>query len=762
MPESEENYRRLFEHMSEGFAYCRMIFDNGQPVDFIYLDVNPAFEALTGLRNVVGKSVTEVIPGIRESDPRLFEVYGRVASGGKPEKLEMFVEALQTWFSISVYSPSDECFVSVFDVITQHKYALDALRTIERRYRLISENSADVIWTLDLASMRFTYVSPSVMRLRGYTAEEVMAGSLEATMTPESFQTVMDELPGRLVAFSAGDESAHVWTTELLQPRKDGSIVATESVTRVVGDAQGHAMEVVGVTRDITERKRAEEQREKLQLQLLQAQKMESVGRLAGGVAHDFNNLLTVINGHCDLMLRRLDARDPVHASVAEIRKAGGRAAELTRQLLAFSRKQIIEPRALDLNQLISESRDMFGRLIGEDIELAIDLAPDLGHVLAGEGQLQQVLMNLVVNARDAMPEGGRLTIRTARRTGIPACVSTAPDAKPEEYVLLVVSDTGVGMDEETRKRACEPFFTTKGEGAGTGLGLATVYGIVEQCGGWIDIASEPENGATFTIGLPRTAAPALPGERPPSSGSLRGSETVLVVEDQDDVRKLAVMVLQQYGYRVLEAANGEEALLLSARHAGPLHLLLTDVVMPGMTGKELADRLRPLRPGLPVLYMSGHPGNVIARRGVLDSGVNYIPKPFDPDDLARKVREVLGSSRPASRVLVVDDDDGVRDLFQGVLEGAGYEVLSAGNGEQAMAIVQSHALDVVVTDLVMPVREGIETIRAIRKGYPALKIIAVSGAFSGSFLEAAQILGASAALMKPVTPEQLLAAVRA
>ena len=305
-------------------------------------------------------------------------------------------------------------------------------------------------------------------------------------------------------------EEGAITTFEEVVTGADGvahSFVSTKGVLR---NGDGEPIGLFGVSRDVTERNKTEEHRAKLQMQLLQAQKMESVGRLAGGVAHDFNNLLTVINGYSDLMLRRLDTHDPFHASLTEIRKAGGRAADLTRQLLAFSRKQVIEPKPLDLNQLISASRDMLSRLIGEDVEVAIHLARDLGYVFADSGQLHQVLMNLVVNARDAMPEGGRLTIETVRAGRDYA--NLPPDAAPGEYALLTITDTGAGMDEETRKRAFEPFFTTKAEGVGTGLGLATVYGIVQQCGGWIDVASAPGQGARFTIGLPWMAARAATG----------------------------------------------------------------------------------------------------------------------------------------------------------------------------------------------------------------------------------------------------------
>ncbi len=400
----------------------------------------------------------------------------------------------------------------------------------------------------------------------------------------------------------------------------DGEERWVSSWGRVFFDPKGKAVRFVGVTLDITSRKKLEDQ-------FRQAQKLESIGRLAGGIAHDFNNLLTIINGYSDFLLEDMDAKAPSRQPLTEIRKAGQRAAELTRQLLAFSRKQAFDPKPLDLNELISGSRNMLARLIGEDIELVTKLAPDLGNVYADGGQIHQVLMNLVVNSRDAMPKGGCLRIETG---------------KDADYALLVVADNGSGMDEETRRHVFEPFFTTKREGVGTGLGLATVYGIVKQCGGWIDLDTAPGQGATFTIGLPRTAAVIAPSRLPEQHGSAEVSETVLVVEDQDEVRVLAATILKAAGYRLLEARSGDEALLTALQHNGPIHLLLTDVVMPGINGKEVADQICLMRPGMRVLFMSGYGDNVISNRGALGSDMDYLDKPFTREGLLRKVRALL------------------------------------------------------------------------------------------------------------------------
>jgi len=388
-------------------------------------------------------------------------------------------------------------------------------------------------------------------------------------------------------------------------------------------------------------RRRAEEEKVKLEAQFRQLQKMESVGRLAGGVAHDFNNLLTVINGHSHLLLAALGAGDPLRDSVAEIHKAGERAAALTRQLLAFSRKQILDPRKLDIDRVVEELRPMLVRLVGEDIEVRTELHARGETIHVDPHQLEQVVMNLVVNARDAMPGAGRLLIETAGVERDESFTHSHPAARVGRYVMLAVSDTGVGMDEETRNRIFEPFFTTKEVGKGTGLGLSTVQGIVAQSGGYVEVYSEKNNGTTFKIYLPSLAEEAADAARPPAPPAIGGKETVLVVEDQADVRNYAVAALKGYGYRVIPVESAAEALKRCARE--PIDLVLTDVVMPRIGGKELANRLETLWPGVKVLFMSGYTDNVIERHGVLEEGAAFIQKPFSPEQLARKVRAVLG-----------------------------------------------------------------------------------------------------------------------
>jgi signal transduction histidine kinase/CheY-like chemotaxis protein len=425
--------------------------------------------------------------------------------------------------------------------------------------------------------------------------------------------------------------------------RKDGTRWIYELSVSLIRNPEGKPIGFRGISRDITERKRAEKEMAALQEQLRESQKMEAIGRLAGGIAHDFNNLLTVIKGYSQLSLMELKEGDPLKGNIEEIQKGSQRAADLTRQLLAFSRRQVMEMKVLDLNTLLRDLDKMLRRIIGEDIELTTLLANDLGRVKIDPGQIEQVIMNLAVNAKDAMPSGGKLTIETANAVLDESYARNHADVKPGRYVMFSVSDTGVGMTPEVRERLFEPFFTTKQKGRGTGLGLSTVYGIVKQSGGNIWVYSEPGHGTTFKIYLSRVDEPLEQlREKTTREELLRGSETVLVVEDEEKVRKLTVEILGKQGYSVLDASQGDDALAISEKHKGPIHLILVDVVMPGISGTELTKRLAFLRPETKILYMSGYTDNAIVHHGVLEKGVNYIQKPFTIDELTRKVREAL------------------------------------------------------------------------------------------------------------------------
>jgi PAS domain S-box-containing protein len=486
----------------------------------------------------------------------------------------------------------------------------------------------------------FTLVNQAVAEAYGTSVED-MLGKTDADFNQNTEEVewfrqgdleVMDTLQEKFIPEEVITDAA-------------GEVRWLQTIKRPIVSPDGAVMQMLGVATDITARKQAEEALHRSEEQLRQSQKMEAVGKLAGGVAHDFNNLLTAINGHSELALRRLQEDDPLYRKLEAIKKAGERAASLTRQLLAFSRKQILQPKVLDLNQIIFEMNRMLQPLIGEDVALFTKLTPDLGKVKADPGQIEQVLMNLSVNARDAMPRGGKLTIETANIYINGEYARRHASVVPGWYVMLAVSDTGCGMDAETRERIFEPFFTTKEVGKGTGLGLSTVYGIVKQSGGNVWVYSEVGRGTTFKVYLPCTDRCAEEAEsRADSHKILTGTETVLLVEDEEMVRDMAKEILQESGYQVLEAKHGHEALSVAEQHHGPIHLMLSDVVMPQMSGRELAEQLTPLRREMKVLYMSGYTDDAIVHHGVLDEGVAFIEKPFTPGALARKLREVLNT----------------------------------------------------------------------------------------------------------------------
>jgi two-component system cell cycle sensor histidine kinase/response regulator CckA len=512
----------------------------------------------------------------------------------------------------------------------------DALRRSEQRFRKLVEHSSGVITLLDAAG-RIVYSTQSIRSTLGYTEGERVGSVVFELIHPDD-RPQAEALFRQVMA-----ESGIVAHADLRVRHKDGTWRDLELAA--VNHLDDPVVSAVVVNyHDITERKRALTEIRVLEEQFRQAQKMEAVGRLAGGVAHDFNNLLTVIISYADLLARDLPEGSAARQDLLEIRKAGAQAASLTSQLLAFSRQQVLAPVVLNLNALLADVRKMLQRLLGEDIELSLRLAPQLGNVRADPGQLQQVIMNLAVNSQDAMPTGGQLTIETADVELSEGYVEAHQTVRPGSYTMLVVTDTGTGMDAETRSRAFEPFFTTKEKGHGTGLGLSTVYGIVQQSGGYVWLYSEPGHGTTFKIYLPRVDEPTgqpLPREMPKT---LTGTETILLVEDEAMMRPLVNGILEKRGYRVLVAQNATEALTLARQHDGPIHLLLTDVVMPGNSGPELAARLVASRPETAVLYMSGYTDDATVRHGLLDRGLNYIQKPFTPSALAQKVRQVLSS----------------------------------------------------------------------------------------------------------------------
>jgi PAS domain S-box-containing protein len=743
---AEARFRGAFEQVAVGMNYIT--------VDGRYLRVNQRYCAITGysaehLQRLRVFDITH--PDDIEADrcnlARL--LHGDCASLSW-EKRYIRKDGSFIWVNVTgsvVYSPSGDpqYLIGVVEDVTARVNAQEALRQSEQRFRQLVEHAPFGIFVE--TGLEFRYLNGAAACLFGASSPQQLVGApVLDRVHPEDRATVRERSHQ---AAASGD----------MQPvqrrflRLDGDAFPAEVFPAPI--VYGCQPAVLVLIRDRSQEQRSEQERLRLEQSLHHAQKMESVGRLAGGVAHDFNNHLTVISGYCDMLLDELATDDPLCVEVGEIRAAAARAATLTQQLLTFSRKHPAERKPMDLNGVVRDQCRIFGRLIGENVEVTSRLAPDLGVVKADRGQMQQVLMNLAINARDAMPRGGKLIFETSNVE----IANSTDGVPPGAYVVLTVGDTGSGMSAEVLAKIFEPFFSTKPMGIGTGLGLATVYGIVEQSGGFIRVATQPGAGSTFRIYLPRIAAALEPAlGRPSAARAPHGSETILLVEDQVDVRRLAVGLLRKYGYQVLEAADGASALELAHRHTGPIHLLLTDVAMSGMTVHELAGCLGALHPRMKVLYISGYGSEVFGDEAPPPA---CLGKPFAPYDLVAKVRDLLGQPERRRSVLVIDDDAAVRGFLTELLAEEGYEVHAAADGEVGISEVERRHISLVITDLVMPGREGLETMQVLRRRFPDVRIIAVSGAFDGEFLKAASRLGADATFAKPIDPARLLPAVR-
>jgi two-component system cell cycle sensor histidine kinase/response regulator CckA len=635
LQESEERYRILFD----GSPLPMYLFDQET---LAIAAVNEAAVLHYGYSRE--EFLSKTLRDIWHPDQEAGAMASLPASSGEPRStVRRHVKKGGASITVEVFSHAVQLAgrsyrLSVVRDITERRLAEEQMERIHSEYHSLLNSIGEGVHWIGVDG-RIRFENPAAAGMLGYEVSELIGKPAHLTM----HHTRADGSPypvDECVIYATLRDGVARHAIDEVFWRKDGTSFAVEYVSTPIRDEKDRPAGTVVVFTDITDRRRLEEQ-------LRQSQKMEAVGRLAGGVAHDFNNLLTVIFGYSDVLLQGLEP-GPLHEAMQEVRRASERAAALTRQLLAFSRKQTLVPEVLNLGDVVSALSTMVVRLIGEDVKVSVVVSPCLGQVKADRGQVEQVVMNLAVNARDAMPKGGSLLFELKNVELDDSYAATHAEVKPGPYVLLAISDTGTGMDAETKKRIFEPFFTTKETGKGTGLGLSTVHGIVHQSGGAINVYSEPGRGTTFKVYLPRFAGDAA--VRRPVSGdhpALRaGSETVLVVEDEAAIRQLTKLILQKDGYTVLLAESPVAAERIAGSHPGPIHLMLTDVVMPGMRGPELAERLIRLRPDLRVLYMSGYTDNAIAHHGFLDAGTEFLQKPFTPLGLMQKIREVLSRER--------------------------------------------------------------------------------------------------------------------
>ncbi|MBI5394012.1 MAG: PAS domain S-box protein [Verrucomicrobia bacterium] len=627
---AEQKYHGIFENAAEG------IFQSTP--DGRLLTVNPAFAAMHGF-----DSPAECLASVRDIAHQLYF---------NPEHLKKFQHELEErgevrgyenqarrkdgsvmWVSTSARVTRDPqgrvlYYEGFVEDITERK------RVEQEHVRLVTamEQAAEAVMITDVQGT-IQYVNPAFEKIAGYTKQEAIGQNPRILKSGKQDAAFYQQMWATLTR-------GEVWHGHFINKRKNGTLYKEDVTISPVRDPAGQIVNYIALKLDVTHQG-------ELEAQLRQAQKMEAVGRLAGGVAHDFNNLLTIILGHSELILRHMPPSDPTHERIEEVKRAGERAAELTRQLLAFSRKQVLQPRVLDLNTVVADLGKMLHRLLGEDITLSTTLAPALAHVSADPGQMEQILVNLAVNARDAMPGGGRLTIETANVNLDEAYTHEHMEVTPGRYVMLAVRDTGTGMTAEVKAHLFEPFFTTKEVGKGTGLGLATVFGIIKQSGGHIIVESEAGKGATFKIYLPVTieAAPAQTAPKP-AAKPRRGTETILLVEDDEHVRGLLHACLTGEGYKLLEASNGAQAIEKFGTHPYPIHLLITDVVMPALGGHALVQLLQPMHKDMRVLYISGYSDAHLMQSRIMTKGAAFLQKPFTPDDLVRKVRDVLDKPR--------------------------------------------------------------------------------------------------------------------
>jgi PAS domain S-box-containing protein len=635
--EKETRYRSLFTEMISAFALHEIICDaSGRPIDYRFLDINPAFEQFTGLRRaeVLGKTVLEIMPS---TEPYWIETYGNVALTGQSIHFEQYSGELGKYYEVQAFCPQAGQFAVSFTDTTERRQAEEQVRQSSQRFTLAAETVGMGVWEFDLTTQKLLW-DKRVYQLYGLTPnKQPLDYKIWKKMVhPEDLPLVQAQ-----IKIAVTEQKEFKARFRIIQPNGDIRHIQAHGVLQYTDT--GVPLRMIGVDIDITDSIQLAESNKKLQEQFYQAQKMDAMGQLAGGIAHDFNNLLVPIMGYAEMEMMNIAPQSSHYAHLMQIKESAERAADLTRQILAFSRQQVLEMKVMDLNEIVTSFKNMLQRLIGENILLHPHLETGLRLIKADKGQIEQVLLNLMVNARDAMPQGGTLTLETANVILDESYTLTHPETPPGPYIQLTVSDTGQGMDAATRQRIFEPFFTTKARGQGTGLGLATVFGIIKQHQGSIWVYSEPGQGTTFKVYLPAVQT-LFNGELAamPQASIITGTETILVVEDEKSVREMVYYTLLAYGYNVLKAQNPKEALALAGAQQNPIHLLLTDVIMPGTNGRDLYRQLVQTQANMRVLYMSGYTDNIIVQHGVLQKDATFLQKPFAIRDLLKKVREVL------------------------------------------------------------------------------------------------------------------------
>ncbi len=639
LKQSEANFREMAENIEE-------VFYNFDPVEGKLLYVSPAFEAVWGRpREEIFADPMDYLNTVLPEDRPVADEALRRQLEGEATDTEFRIrrpDGSIRWVKERSYPLRDgdgqlSRIVGAFKDISDSRIATEQLQVSEERFRLLSRASRDAIWDWNVRTGEMWFNDGFEM-LFGYTGDDNEA-SFEAwseRIHPDDFDRIVPDIRGRI------DQGDAQWSSEYRYRRHDNRYATVLDRGYVIRDQDGKAVRMIGGMADITEKK-------ELEKRLLQSQKMEAIGHLAGGVAHDFNNLLTVINGYSDIIMDLLPADEPARPMVFEIRQAGDRAAGLTRQLLAFSRQQVLVPQVLDLNEVIKNIENLIARLLGEDIRVSTVLQARLASIKVDPGQLEQVIMNLAVNARDAMPRGGQLTIESREVELGPADIPAESELEPGWYVELAVADNGCGMPPEVRSRVFDPFFTTKGPGRGTGLGLSTAFGIVKQSGGYIDVESELEIGTRFRVLFPAIGC-QIKSLTPESSSLAKGHESILLVEDEEAIRGVAKIALQSQGYHVIEAVDGREAIKILGQRTTSIDLLLTDVVMPEIGGRELVRYVRGQHPDIKVIYMSGYTDDANLRDDVISAADGYVQKPFSPLTLGRKIREVLDETPQSTR----------------------------------------------------------------------------------------------------------------